>query len=405
MRLFISTTGNDKNTGTMESPLATIQTAAERANPGDIISLREGTYRNAEYGQSWTARKKGAIARITKSGTAINPIRLEAFENEKVVLASDVGGLSFSGVENWIIDGLELAGPSQSLSYAIAMDNWWNDGLSPLSGRGISLANSSNITIVNCIIHDFPGAGVSNNGGCGIYLGSNILYNNAWWSTGGVHGFANSAPAGNQPISVTECLFFANRSLIISHVFSKGQVILDVDEGNNLHFQNDQGLFSGDFLAEDNLLMYGGKAGIGINTFDGARLYTNSFYHNAQNVDCGELTLQSATDTRNGNNLFCPKPNGAKLKLMGISTSFALETDITYGSIYDPEHSDFGCPKEVSDRLLQRCADANIAVEPGPILTPSIEQQRQDILSRWPAEYSGLRLINPETGETHLFAN
>jgi alpha-L-arabinofuranosidase len=41
----VATTGSDANSGTKESPLRTIQHAAEVAQPGDIITVREGVYR------------------------------------------------------------------------------------------------------------------------------------------------------------------------------------------------------------------------------------------------------------------------------------------------------------------------------------------------------------------------
>lgn len=41
----VAKTGNDKNSGTAESPFLTIQKASNLANPGDIITVHEGVYR------------------------------------------------------------------------------------------------------------------------------------------------------------------------------------------------------------------------------------------------------------------------------------------------------------------------------------------------------------------------
>ncbi len=42
---YVSKTGNDKNKGTISSPFLTIQSAAEIAQPGDVITIYEGIYR------------------------------------------------------------------------------------------------------------------------------------------------------------------------------------------------------------------------------------------------------------------------------------------------------------------------------------------------------------------------
>ena len=41
----VATNGSDSNFGTRKSPLRTIQHAADLAQPGDIITVHEGVYR------------------------------------------------------------------------------------------------------------------------------------------------------------------------------------------------------------------------------------------------------------------------------------------------------------------------------------------------------------------------
>ncbi|MFA7006738.1 MAG: DUF1565 domain-containing protein, partial [Verrucomicrobiia bacterium] len=41
----VATTGNDTNRGTKAAPLRTIQRAADLAQPGDVITVHEGIYR------------------------------------------------------------------------------------------------------------------------------------------------------------------------------------------------------------------------------------------------------------------------------------------------------------------------------------------------------------------------
>jgi len=43
--IHVATTGNDSSSGTLAAPLRTIQRAADLAQPGDIITVHEGVYR------------------------------------------------------------------------------------------------------------------------------------------------------------------------------------------------------------------------------------------------------------------------------------------------------------------------------------------------------------------------
>jgi hypothetical protein len=72
--MYVSTTGNDSNSGTESSPYLNIQKAVDEAVPGDVIYLRGGTY-------MLTKRVK-----IEKAGTADKRICMWAYPGEKVVI-------------------------------------------------------------------------------------------------------------------------------------------------------------------------------------------------------------------------------------------------------------------------------------------------------------------------------
>ncbi|WP_330275296.1 right-handed parallel beta-helix repeat-containing protein [Lentzea sp. NBC_00516] len=72
--LYVATTGNDGNAGTVTAPLKTIQKAVDLAQPGDTIHLRGGTYAPTTNIQ------------ILKNGTQSAPITLRAHNNERVVI-------------------------------------------------------------------------------------------------------------------------------------------------------------------------------------------------------------------------------------------------------------------------------------------------------------------------------
>lgn len=396
MNIFVSAYPHDGADGSIEAPFATLQQACDRALPGGTIYLRGGTYLNAEYRNEWDQRKKAAIARITRSGTAEQPITIKPFEDEKVSLRSDVGGLAFVNASHWRIEGLDIGGEAMFMTYDWVKTYWWSDSLSPISGRGISLAGCQGIAIVDCYIHDFPGAGVSNNGGSGIELWRCAIARNAWWSTGGVHGFTNSAPAGSGNIGVYDSLFVSNQSCMISHVFSKGSVNLDIDEGNNLHIQNAAGQFTGVFIADSNILIHGGKAGIGVNGYNRCLIKRNLFYRNCQAVDCGELTVQSASLVDVHDNLFVPTKRPTYL--IGDSKLSAYSVFCGEWSPWEPNTLGVGPTTLVIEGLRERASIWGIDIEPCPTVVDEnyLNQQRLDILRSWPESQSHLKLIGPD---------
>ncbi|GAB4300228.1 MAG: hypothetical protein Fur0025_39710 [Oscillatoriaceae cyanobacterium] len=71
---FVSTTGNDANSGTIFQPFRTIQKAAELAQPGQTIYIRGGTYREGNI-------------RPTNNGTANAPITFTAYNDEDVIIS------------------------------------------------------------------------------------------------------------------------------------------------------------------------------------------------------------------------------------------------------------------------------------------------------------------------------
>ncbi len=75
--VYIATTGDDSNPGTLEQPFATIQHAVNALKPGGTCYIREGVYRE-------TVDLSG------KAGAAGKPISLTSFRGEKVTLDGTV---------------------------------------------------------------------------------------------------------------------------------------------------------------------------------------------------------------------------------------------------------------------------------------------------------------------------
>ena len=131
--IVVALNGDDTAAGTLEHPLRTIQKAVDKAQPGDVIAVRAGTYALTDN------------ITITKSGTASRPISLGAYPGERVVIDGEqlpashtpVGG-SIPRAERgavhqeasyWRLSGLEIVnGP-----YGVYCDGCNNNVFSALT--------------------------------------------------------------------------------------------------------------------------------------------------------------------------------------------------------------------------------------------------------------------------------
>jgi hypothetical protein len=105
--IHVSPTGDDTGTGSDDRPLASVQAAVDRAQPGDTILLHDGVF----------ACQRTIL--LSGSGTAASPLRLQAARGAKPVLeftgftAADEKqramsrGIFLTG-DHWILEGLEI---------------------------------------------------------------------------------------------------------------------------------------------------------------------------------------------------------------------------------------------------------------------------------------------------------
>lgn len=439
--IYVSASGNDGNSGSVDAPFLTLQRAVDTVQPGQTIYVRGGEYRNAEFGQPYANRNEANLVQIRTSGTASQPITLRNFGNEFVRFRSDVNGIRFnnSTPEYWTLKGIELVGNAQELTEDVALANWWSDeAILPMQGRGIG-GKMDHITIEDMIVRDFPGAGIAPRNSEYVTLRNNIVFNNAWWSTAGTHGITVSAMKQTatdteQTVEITGNMTFANQSLIISHVFSKGKVSLVLDEGNGIHLQNNTETFGREALIENNVSFWNGKAGLGINTLNRATIRNNAFYRNARVVNRnGEMSVQSSALRDVSSNLFHPRSHqqtykdfqnaysglGSNATLAGIAGDADLPASfIRLSQVFtNPDTLDFrpasGAPSTMGvdtgilDYLLGKIAEYGLqVVEPDQPFEEDtyLFEQKKRIFASWPATYSSIVLEDKATGHTWNYA-
>ncbi|MFB7760880.1 right-handed parallel beta-helix repeat-containing protein [Streptomyces xiamenensis] len=158
--IVVATDGDDGAAGTVAAPLRTLQAAVGRAQPGDVIAVRGGTYALTTNIQ------------ILTSGTSAAPITLGPYQDERVIIDGDLLPASHTPVGGsiprpqrgaihqeaswWRIHGLELTkGP-----YGVYCDGCNDNAFTNLTTRdnyetGFQLqGNSSRNLIENLDSYD-----------------------------------------------------------------------------------------------------------------------------------------------------------------------------------------------------------------------------------------------------------
>ena len=172
--IYVATTGNDLNSGKIDSPYATVNKAAQMAIAGDFVCIKSGTY------------KPTVIIKPANSGTESAPITYYAEEPGKAIIdgqssiptiASREGLFFISGKSHIVIDGLRII----------------NSGF-----FGILIKdNSSNVIVKNCSTYNTGASGI-----CGATSSFIKVLNNSIQR-------ACYAPGG-QSVNTSECITMAS---------------------------------------------------------------------------------------------------------------------------------------------------------------------------------------------------
>ncbi len=171
-QIYVSTDGNDNNTGQKDSPLGTITKAISLVNPGDTIYVRAGIYKlntTISIGSS-------------KSGTSSKMYHLFAYPSERPLL--DFSSMSINGSNRgislkanyWYIKGIDIKG---------AGDN------------GMLIDGGSYNIIENCAFYENRDSGLQlSNGASNNKIINSDSYYNADPSEGDADGFAPKLTVG-----------------------------------------------------------------------------------------------------------------------------------------------------------------------------------------------------------------
>jgi len=238
---YVATNGNNGNPGTLSQPWATLQHAADTIGPGDIVQVRAGDYQGANF---------------ETSGTAAQPIVVEAYPGESPAITSDnpqtPDGFNIEGASYMTIDGFTINGRSRAGIRAVTCEHVTvrNNSVDQSGVFGIFTGFCDDMLIENNVATrsvEQHGIYVSNSGDRPVIRG-NVLWGN---SRCGIHMNGDGTEGGDG---------------IISDALVEGNVIYDngVDGGSGINMDGVQ-----DSLIRNNLVYENHASGISLYRIDG----------------------------------------------------------------------------------------------------------------------------------------
>ncbi|MBV9655854.1 MAG: right-handed parallel beta-helix repeat-containing protein [Acetobacteraceae bacterium] len=311
---FVSPTGKDTNAGTSAAQsLATIQAAADRTKPGDVVEVMSGIYSRPTSG--------GYVVDITKSGTASAPIVFEAAPGQHPVIDSSNqwAGIEVDGSSFITVQGFEVTGDAANISASYAQSQANNTNNPTTAGNGIEIAppygggaNPTHVTIQNNVVHDQPGAGIDTLGADYVSILNNTVYDDAWWSpygNSGISVFKSASSDSNTGYKtvIAGNTVYGNREYVAWKAAGK------ITDGNGIIVDsNNQSGYNGRTLVENNVTYNNGGTGAHAFDSDHVDFFYNTAYQNNQSpgLQEGQIVGQRSSDVRIENNILEAAPGG-----------------------------------------------------------------------------------------------
>jgi hypothetical protein len=319
---YVSPSGQDWYSGDSQAnPFKNISKGIQVAQAGDTIFVMDGTYRNSNFnyskilGTNPNYLNNNNVVTINKSGNAVDgPITLRNLPGHSPVIEFDgAGGIKLNAdVDYIVIEGFEVIGPAQYISYEQAIanrDSAYNNGdpdngtnYNYFSGRGIyGFGPHNNIVIRNNVVHDTAGSGIRLNDADRSTIEFNRVYNATWWthSASSAIVFAEAiAEAGDNGSEIKMVMrgnvvydswnripFYSRTSVPNGNgpggdygTYAQNTVI----DGQGLYVTRSDPSYAGTFLFENNIVFNCGKNGIHFDHSDSAHgiIRNNTLYHN-----------------------------------------------------------------------------------------------------------------------------
>jgi serralysin len=282
---YVSPTGNNSSSGlSLSEAFASIDHAADMANPGDIIRVADGSYDEE--------------VSINRSGTADHWITFKAINKHGAKVYNNHSN-TFTVRGNYIvIDGFELVASST-----------YGSGIAPMEGH-------HHISAINNYGHDCGEAGFGSNDSDYLVVENNIFARNGWRMPhcgSGISlygGFRFDSKPGFHNIVRNNICYGNDNGTQTAQTDGNGIIIDDFQATQSYHnfsFVKLNAYNGINTLVEGNLCYNNGGAGIQIFRSNNVTVRNNTCYNNNTRNDTrtwrGEISISNASDTKVENNI------------------------------------------------------------------------------------------------------
>ena len=325
--------GSDSNSGSESSPFKTINKAISESIPGTTILVMDGLYQNNNYGTgiNGTSLNNSPVVNFNQSGVTGSPITLKNLNGHSPKIQFDgAGGIKFpNGVNNIIVEGFEIEGPSASITYEQAIadreykilvseddDDNTSYNHNYFSGKGIwGYGPHNNIIIRNNVVYNTPGSGIRFNDSDYITIENNTVYNTTWWTSSASSAVVYAESISSEGDNGSDIKMIMRGNIIYNNwnripfyvtqlPDNNGNVGGNYGTASQDYILDGQGLYvtrsdpdyAGIFLFENNICVNNGKNGINFDHSDSASaiyrnntLYFNGVHNIIQMQEHGEL--------------------------------------------------------------------------------------------------------------------
>ncbi|MFE9934207.1 right-handed parallel beta-helix repeat-containing protein [Streptomyces sp. NPDC005533] len=330
---FVSPSGDDSNAGTsIEAPFRTIQKAADNTEPGDTVSIMNGTYSERSAGSN--------VLTVNRSGRPGAPITFTAHPGHHPVIhpIKAWNGISVHGSSHIVIQNLEIKGNNAALTLAGAEggskegDPTFNTNCLSVERNRSTGVPSHHIEVTGNNVHGCAGGGISAIDSDHISISGNHVYSNSWYTVYGTSGISvltprdvGGADSQTYKIQVTGNRVHDNETKIKwgkCRCYSDGNgIIIDTLKGDA-----DHPAYGGRVLVANNLSYDNGGSGIHSYRSQHVDIVNNTAYLNGRSTrmkSYANIFAHDSTDVRILNNIAYGRPGQA-------TNSKSRNADVTY---------------------------------------------------------------------------
>ena len=337
---YVGGGGSDANSGLSESAaFQTIQTAANKTLPGDVVYVMNGVY---------TTCTGCVVLDITRSGTANAWITYQAYPGHRPLISAGAAWnaiLIHGGAAYVAIKGFHLQGNLPNVTLAQCTAEALKALANPdpaCNGNGITIDGSQDgankphhILISGNEVYDFPGGGIGTAQADYVVVEDNFVHENAWYSQYGNSGISlweswnyDNGPAPHSIIRRNRV--FDNRSLVpwmVTGQLTDGDGIIIDTSRNNQSGSDNIGAYQGGFLVENNLSVNNGGAGLLTYQSDNVTFLNNTVYGNGLVVKYADIFVNQSGSVNVWNNVVESAATGTAVNVYG-STNVQFDYNV-----------------------------------------------------------------------------